>query len=66
MTWRVPVAECPVCQTPMEEKVTYVTECCGAEMEEGEVECPLCGAEHPIIVEAEPTLVCENCGFTET
>jgi hypothetical protein len=35
-------------------------------MEEGEDKCPLCGAEHPIIVETEPTRFCEGCGFVET
>ena len=58
--------ECPVCQATMEEKVAYVTECCAVELEEGADNCPLCGAENPIVVEGEPTFVCENCGFTET
>ena len=60
------MTECPVCQAAMEENVAYVTECCGADMEEGEDACPLCGAENPIIVEDEPTLVCENCGYRAT
>jgi ribosomal protein S27AE len=50
----------------MEETVAYVTECCGAEMEEGEDTCPLCGAENPIIVADDPRLICENCGYRET
>jgi hypothetical protein len=50
----------------MEENLAYVTECCGAEREEGVDECPLCGAENPLIVASEPTFICENCGFTET
>lgn len=58
--------ECPVCGAAMEEKVSYVTECCGAEMEEGADACPFCGAENPIIVEDEPSRVCEECGFVET
>jgi hypothetical protein len=58
--------ECPVCQETMEENVTYVTECCSAEMEEGADACPLCGARNPIVVESEPTLVCTNCGYKET
>jgi hypothetical protein len=50
----------------MEENVTYVTECCGAEREEGVDECPCCGADNPLIVASEPTFICEICGFTET
>ena len=55
--------ECPVCQTPMEEKVAYVTECCGAELSEGVNVCPFCGAKNPIIVADEPIVFCETCGF---
>jgi ribosomal protein S27AE len=60
------VTECLICQAAMEETVAYVTECCGAEMEEGEDTCPLCGAENPIIVADDPRLICENCGYRET
>ena len=60
------MVECPICQEPMEENVAYVTECCGAQMEEGEDTCALCGAENPIIVASEPTFTCESCGFTGT
>lgn len=58
--------ECPICLATMEEKITYVTECCGAEPEEGVDVCPLCGAVNPIVVASEPVFTCENCGFTET
>lgn len=58
--------ECPVCQETMEEIVAYVTECCGAEMEEGVHQCPLCGAQNPIVVKSDPNFVCERCGFKET
>ena len=58
--------ECPVCQAPMEENITYVTDCCGADLEEGVDVCPLCGAKNPIVVASEPTFLCEDCGFTET
>ena len=58
--------ECPVCQEAMEEISLYVTECCGAQMAEGEENCPRCAAEHPIIVKSPPLFRCERCGFTET
>jgi hypothetical protein len=47
----------------MEEIARYVTECCGAEKIEGEDRCPLCGEAHPIVVAAEPTFSCKECGY---
>ena len=58
--------ECPVCQEAMEEITLFVTECCGAEMEEGAIRCPFCDAENPLIVKRDPTFRCESCGFSET
>ena len=57
--------ECPVCQSVMEEQTVLVTECCGAEIDEEATECPVCGMEEPELIEGEPRLVCENCGYTE-
>lgn len=57
--------ECPVCQATMEEQSPLVTECCGAEIDEDTTRCPVCGRDDPDVVEGEPRLVCENCGYTE-
>ena len=50
----------------MEESVTSVTECCGAEWEEGAEEGSVCGADNPLVVESEPAFLCEHGGFAET
>ena len=50
----------------MEESGTSLTECWGAEWEEGAEEGSVCGAENPLVVESEPAFLCEHCGFTET
>ena len=62
--------ECPLCQAMMEEETTFVTACCGAQVDqeaedEEPVECPVCGMEAPEIVEGETRLVCTNCGYSE-
>jgi hypothetical protein len=50
----------------MEEITAYVTECCGAAMEDDRVCCPLCGAESPFVIEEEPSFACERCGYRGT
>jgi hypothetical protein len=57
--------ECPVCHATMEEIAVFVTECCGAEMDEEEEVCPACGAESPVVAEGEPQFACEICGHEE-